>query len=41
MIPTYGSFAIMDLTPVEEHGGVFYKRDDYYMPFDDVPLSKG
>ena len=31
----------MDLTPVEEYGGIYYKRDDLYKPFDDVPLSGG
>jgi hypothetical protein len=30
-----------ELTPVEQHGRRWYKRDDLYMPFDDVPLSGG
>lgn len=30
-----------ELTPVELHGGRWYKRDDLFMPFDDVPLSGG
>lgn len=29
------------LTPVEQHGGRWYKRDDLFVPFDDVPLSGG
>ena len=41
MMPTYESLHINDLTPVEVHDGIFYKRDDKYMPFDDVPLSGG
>ncbi len=41
MIPTYESLRIMDLTPVEEYDGIYFKRDDKYMPFDDVPLSGG
>ena len=30
---------INQLTPVEEHNGILYKRDDLYIPFDDIPLS--
>jgi 1-aminocyclopropane-1-carboxylate deaminase/D-cysteine desulfhydrase-like pyridoxal-dependent ACC family enzyme len=29
------------LTPMELHGGRWYKRDDLFMPYDDVPLSGG
>jgi 1-aminocyclopropane-1-carboxylate deaminase/D-cysteine desulfhydrase-like pyridoxal-dependent ACC family enzyme len=41
MIPTTESLKINDITPVEEYNGIYYKRDDLYMPFDDVPLSGG
>lgn len=41
MIPTYESLKVYDLTPVEEYDGIFYKRDDKYLPFDDVPLNGG
>src|SRR4030095_6212414 len=41
MIPSYESLKIDELTPVEEHNGIFYKRDDKYMPFTDVPLNGG
>jgi 1-aminocyclopropane-1-carboxylate deaminase/D-cysteine desulfhydrase-like pyridoxal-dependent ACC family enzyme len=30
-----------ELTPVEQHGRRWYKRDDLFMPFADVPLSGG
>jgi 1-aminocyclopropane-1-carboxylate deaminase/D-cysteine desulfhydrase-like pyridoxal-dependent ACC family enzyme len=30
-----------ELTPYERHGGRWYKRDDLYMPYDDLPLSGG
>jgi 1-aminocyclopropane-1-carboxylate deaminase/D-cysteine desulfhydrase-like pyridoxal-dependent ACC family enzyme len=30
-----------ELTPVELHDGRWYKRDDLFAPFDDVPLSGG
>lgn len=29
------------LTPIERHGALLYKRDDLFVPFDDVPLSGG
>lgn len=29
------------LTPVKEYNGVLYKRDDTYMPFEDIPISGG
>ena len=29
------------LTPVEEYDGVYYKRDDLFMPYPDVPISGG
>ena len=29
------------LTPVEEYDGILYKRDDKFMPFDDVPITGG
>lgn len=32
---------VFELTPVEKHGEVWFKRDDKYMPFSDVPLSGG
>ena len=34
-------YHVQDLTPVEEHNGIYYKRDDLYTPFDDIPLSGG
>lgn len=30
-----------ELTPVEEYNGIYYKRDDLFQPFDDIPLSGG
>lgn len=30
-----------ELTPCEQYGGTWYKRDDLFMPFDDVPVSGG
>ena len=41
LIPTYESLRIYDITPVEEYNGIIYKRDDKYLPFDDVPISGG
>jgi 1-aminocyclopropane-1-carboxylate deaminase/D-cysteine desulfhydrase-like pyridoxal-dependent ACC family enzyme len=41
MLPTYESLKIKDLTPIEEYGGILYKRDDLYTPFSDIPLSGG
>ena len=35
------NYGVFDLTPVEDHGGILFKRDDKFMPFDDVPLSGG
>jgi hypothetical protein len=35
------NFQIDDLTPVEEHGGVFFKREDLFAPFDDLPVTGG
>lgn len=32
---------LYDLTPIEEHNGILFKRDDLYQPFDDIPLSGG
>lgn len=34
-------YKVREITPVEEIGGLLYKRDDLYMPFDDIPLSGG
>jgi hypothetical protein len=30
-----------DITPVEQYGGIYYKRDDLYRPFDPEPLNGG
>lgn len=30
-----------DLTPVENHNGVYYKRDDLFQPYDDMPINGG
>lgn len=30
-----------ELTPVEVHKNILFKRDDLFMPFDDIPLSGG
>lgn len=30
-----------ELTPVEEYNGVYFKRDDLFQPFEDIPLSGG
>lgn len=32
---------IYDITPIEEYGGIYYKREDMYLPFPDVPISGG
>jgi len=32
---------VFKLTPVECHNRIYYKRDDLYMPFKDLPLSGG
>ena len=32
---------INDITPVDNINGIFFKRDDLYIPFDDIPLSGG
>lgn len=37
----FSEYKIDELTPVEEYKGIYYKRDDLYMPFPDVPLSGG
>ncbi len=34
-------YKVHELTPIEEHNGMLFKRDDLYMPFDDIPLSGG
>lgn len=30
-----------DLTPIEEYNGIYFKRDDLFMPYDDMPISGG
>ena len=30
-----------ELTPIQNIGGMYFKRDDLYMPFEDIPLSGG
>lgn len=30
-----------ELTPVELHNGVYYKRDDLFQPYDDIPINGG
>lgn len=34
-------YEIYRLTPVEKVNGIWFKRDDKYMPFTDIPLSGG
>lgn len=34
-------FRVDELTPVQNIAGMYFKRDDLYMPFDDIPLSGG
>ena len=34
-------YKLNDLTPIEFHNGIFFKRDDLYQPFKDIPLSGG
>ena len=36
-----GSSDIDALTPVERVGDYWFKRDDYFMPFDDIPVNGG
>ena len=30
-----------ELTPVELHNGIYYKRDDLFQPYDDIPINGG
>ena len=30
-----------DLTPIEEYNGIYFKRDDLFMPYEDMPISGG
>ena len=32
---------ILELTPVEEHQGIFFKRDDYYAPYGENFITGG
>ena len=34
-------YHVNELTPICNIGGMYFKRDDLYMPFDDIPLSGG
>ena len=34
-------FGVEELTPVELHQNILFKRDDLYVPFEDIPLSGG
>jgi 1-aminocyclopropane-1-carboxylate deaminase/D-cysteine desulfhydrase-like pyridoxal-dependent ACC family enzyme len=34
-------YGMWNLTPVEEHNGIYYKRDDSYKPIKDNPLNGG
>lgn len=34
-------YGIYNLTPVENYYGMYFKRDDLYKPFEDIPLSGG
>ena len=34
-------YKLNDLTPIEFHNGILFKRDDLYQPFKDIPLSGG
>ena len=34
-------YKVLELTPVDNIGGMYFKRDDLYMPFEDIPLSGG
>lgn len=34
-------YDIFSLTPIQEYNGIYFKRDDLYMPFKDIPLSGG
>lgn len=34
-------FKVDELTPVQNIAGMYFKREDLYMPFDDIPLSGG
>lgn len=34
-------FKVDELTPVQNIAGMYFKRDDLYTPFDDIPLSGG
>ena len=33
--------ALDALTPVEKHGGIYFKRDDLFRPFSDIGISGG
>jgi 1-aminocyclopropane-1-carboxylate deaminase/D-cysteine desulfhydrase-like pyridoxal-dependent ACC family enzyme len=41
LIPTYESLKSNEITPIEEYNGIIYKREDKYLPFEDVPISGG
>lgn len=30
-----------ELTPIEEYHGIYYKRDDLFVPYEDLPISGG
>ena len=30
-----------ELTPIEQHDGIWYKRDDYFRPYDDFDVCGG
>lgn len=38
---SFQSSNAFNLTPVEEHAGILFKRDDYYKPFDDFEITGG
>lgn len=41
LIQKVENLGIGKLTPVENHDGMYFKRDDLFKPFQDIPLSGG
>lgn len=37
----YSEYRCLDLTPVEQYGEMLYKRDDLYIPFQDIDICGG
>lgn len=38
---TLNKYGVNDLTPIEKYNGIYFKRDDKFQPFKDIPLNGG